>query len=57
MSTELFLRSIAGPISADKFDDNKSAFKPIRNPRTAPFIRDPQYINPYLGAMCSLAGY
>lgn len=46
MSTEVFLRSIAGPICADKFDDSKSAYKPVRNPRTAPFIRDPQYINP-----------
>lgn len=46
MSQEVFLRSIAGPISADKFDDTKSSFKPVRNPRTAPFIRDVQYINP-----------
>jgi hypothetical protein len=46
MSTEVFLRAIAGPICTDKFDDTKSAFKPVRNPRTAPFIRDPQYINP-----------
>lgn len=45
MSQEVFLRSIAGPMVADKFDDNKSSFKPVRNPRTSPFIRDPQYVN------------
>lgn len=54
MSQEIFLRSIAGPLSADKWDDTKSAYKPVRNPRTAPFIRDVQYINPV--SFCSLGG-
>lgn len=46
MAQEVFLRTAAGIISADKFNDNVSPFKPVRHAATAVFIREEQYINP-----------
>jgi hypothetical protein len=46
MAQEVFLRANAGIISADKFNDNISPFKPTRHAATAVFIREEQYINP-----------
>lgn len=46
MAQEVFLRTAAGIISADKINDNVSPFKPVRHAATAMFIREEQYINP-----------
>lgn len=46
MAQEVFLRTAAGIISADKFNDSVSPFKPVRHAATAVFIREEQYISP-----------
>lgn len=46
MAQEVFLRTAAGIISADKFNDNISPFKPTRHGATAVFIREEQYVSP-----------
>jgi hypothetical protein len=46
MAQEVFLRTAAGIISADKFNDNISPFKPTRHGATAVFIKEEQYLNP-----------
>jgi len=46
MAQEVFLRANAGIISADKFNDNISPFKPTRHAATAVFVREEQYLNP-----------
>ncbi len=50
MAQEVFLRTAAGIISADKINDNVSPFKPVRHAATAVFIREEQYINPQTNA-------
>lgn len=51
MAQEVFLRTAAGIISADKFNDRVSPFKPARHAASAVFIREEQYLN----AMTSVA--
>lgn len=46
MAQEVFLRTAAGIISADKFNDRVSPFKPARHAASAVFIREEQYLNP-----------
>lgn len=46
MAQEVFLRTAAGIISADKFDDRISPFKPTRHGATAVFIKEEQYLSP-----------
>lgn len=44
MAQEVFLRTAAGIISADKINDNVSPFKPVRHAASAVFIREEQYL-------------
>lgn len=45
MAQEVFLRTAAGIISADKFNDAISPFKPTRHMASAVFVREEQYLN------------
>jgi hypothetical protein len=45
MAQEVFLRTAAGIISSDKFNDRVSPFKPARHAASAVFIREEQYLN------------
>lgn len=45
MAQEVFLRTAAGIISADKFNDRVSPFKPARHAASAVFVREEQYLN------------
>lgn len=51
MASEVHLRTAAGLLGADKFDDKNSPYIPTEHSRAAPFIREPVELSPVSGSV------